>query len=330
MDGRGRVAQPLTWAARARAWPQRFAASRPRALFDAPMEPSNLQSTARRIWISILRFDLPRGVGLTAAMIVMLGGLAYGVVKGEHLPALITAFDDARNEAANTAGFRIVSVALSGNKHISRDEVIGIVGVTAKTSLLFLDVADARALLKGHPWVADATVLKLYPGELQISLTERAPFALWQNQGQVFVIADDGTVLELYVPPKPSAPASLVDLPFVVGRGADTRAKDFLALVDRHPVIRDQVRAAVLVGERRWNLRLRNGLDVRLPETDVWQALDRLAALDRDAKLMSRDILHIDLRLADRVTVRLSPAAAQSRSDALKDKKPPAKKGGNA
>ncbi len=98
------------------------------------------------------------------------------------------------------------------------------------------------------------------------------------------------------------------------------RAKEFLALLDRYPEIRDIVRASVLVGERRWNLRLKNGIDVRLPETEVAAALETLVALDREKKLFTRDIVAIDLRLADRVTVRLSDAAAQARDDALKDK----------
>jgi cell division protein FtsQ len=92
--------------------------------------------------------------------------------------------------------------------------------------------------------------------------------------------------------------------------------------------MRDFVRASVLVGERRWNLRLKNGIDVRLPESGVATALERLVALDREKNLITRDILAIDLRLPDRVTVRLSEAAAQMRIDAAKDK--PKKKGGNA
>jgi cell division protein FtsQ len=270
----------------------------------------------------ILKLRLPRGVGLAAALFVMLGGLVYGAIKGDHVSTIIAVLDGARNQAANAAGFRIVSVTVSGNQHVDRKEVIEI--SAGKSSLLFLDVAAARKRLEGNPWVAQATILKLYPGELQIVIKERLPFALWQIQGSVVVIADDGTILEPY------EPGRLTELPLVVGRGADKRAKEFRALVDRHPAIRDQVRASVLVGERRWNLRLSNGLDVRLPETDVAQAFDRLATLDREAKLISRDILHIDLRLPDRVTVRLSPGAAQSRSEALKEKKPPAKKGGNA
>jgi cell division protein FtsQ len=118
-------------------------------------------------------------------------------------------------------------------------------------------------------------------------------------------------------------------LPLFVGIGAETRAREFLAMLDRRPELRANVRACVLVAERRWNLRLKNGVDVRLPEFDVEQALDQLAALERDTRLSNRDITAIDLRLADRITVRLSDGALQAREEAAKKKlqKP---KGGNA
>ena len=66
-----------------------------------------------------------------------------------------------------------------------------------------------------NPWIADATVLKLYPGRLRIGIIERKPFALWQKDGAVSLIAADGTVLEHYVPPRFAA------LPLVVGKGAE-------------------------------------------------------------------------------------------------------------
>jgi cell division protein FtsQ len=271
---------------------------------------------------SLLNARWPRGVGTAGTIAVILASLAYGSVKGEHVPTVMAALKDARDAAANAAGFRIVSVALAGQHHISREEVLASAGVTDTTSLLFLDVEQTREQLKSNPWIADATVLKLYPGELQIGIREREAFALWQKDGQVSVIADDGTVLEPYVAPR------LIELPLVVGRGAETRAKEFLALLDRHPDLRASVRATVLVGERRWNLRLKNGVDVRLPETDIAPALERLVALDKEKNLTTRDIVAIDLRLPDRVTVRLSEAAAQARIDAAKDKAK--KKGGSA
>ncbi len=273
--------------------------------------------------MAILGLRAPSGAGLAASGLFFLATLAYGIVAGGHVAAMVGTFKDVRDATANAAGFRISSIALSGERHISREEVLAAVGVTGTTSLLFLDVEDARDRLKRNPWIADATVLKLYPDRLQIGIKEREAFALWQQGGQVSVIAEDGTVLEPYVNPR------LIRLPLVVGLGAAARAKQFLALLDRQPELRELVRASVLVGERRWNLRLRNGLDIRLPENDVEQAMARLVALDKDKKLISRALAAIDLRLPDRVTVQLSDSAAAARTDALKEKKP-AKKGGSA
>ena len=320
MDGRGRLAQPLKRMVRRRL--AGHAAST--AAAGTGSEPMRSRSRVTHImnrWSLLLNARWPRGVGAAASAVVILGSLAYGVVKGDHVASIVAAMRDARDRTANAAGFRIVSIALAGNHHITREEVLATAGITGSTSLLFLDVGETRERLKTNPWIADATVLKLYPGELQIGIKEREAFALWQKDGQVSVMADDGTVLEPYVAP------GLIRLPLVVGRGAETRAKEFLALLDRYPAMRDFVRASVLVGERRWNLRLKNGIDVRLPESDVASALERLVALDREKNLITRDILAIDLRLPDRVTVRLSDAAAQARIDAAKDK--PKKKGGN-
>jgi cell division protein FtsQ len=316
MDDRGRLAQPLTGIAR---WRSRVTARAfARTASGAPSSRSPAQVLDR--WSRLLVSRLPRGAGSIAASIVILASLAYGIVKGDHLPAVAATLKDARDWVANAAGLRIMSVALTGNHHVSREEVLAIAGVTGTTSLVFLDVEQARERLKSNPWIADATVLKLYPRELQISIKEREAFALWQKAGAVSVIADDGTVLEPYVAPR------LIRLPLVVGAGAETKAKEFLAFLDRHPPMRDLVRASVLVGERRWNLRLKNGIEVRLPESGVAAALERLVALDGEKNLITRDVVIIDLRLPDRVTVRLSDAAAQARIDAIKEK--PKKKAG--
>jgi cell division protein FtsQ len=266
---------------------------------------------------------LPRHAGLLATILIVAASAGYGAVGSGQASKVIDFFEDVRDMAANAAGFRIAAVAISGEKHLSREEILAAAGVTGRTSLLFLDVADARARLLTNPWIAEATVQKLLPNRLEISISERQAFALWQKAGRVGVIAADGTVLEPYVLRR------YADLPLVVGAGAETRASEFLAMLDRHPELRADVRASVLVAERRWNLRLKNGVDVRLPEIDVEQALNQLSTLERDTKLSHRDITVIDLRLADRITVRLSDGAFQAREEAAK-KKQLKSKGGSA
>jgi cell division protein FtsQ len=278
----------------------------------------------RGLFGRLLQARLPRGVGVAASLAIILGSIAYGAVRGEHVPVFVDEFKGMRDMAANAAGLRIAAVSLSGHKHLTREEVMAAAGVNGRTSLLFLDVADARLKLLTNPWIAEATVQKLYPDRLSITITEREAYALWQKDGRVGIIAADGTVLEPYVSRR------FTGLPLFVGEGAAAQAKEFTALIGRYPAVRDALKAAVLVAERRWNLRLKNGVDVRLPETEVEAALDRLSGLIADKKILERDIAAIDLRLPDRVTVRLSDGAAAAREEARAKKDKAKPKGGNA
>src|SRR5258708_5744451 len=213
---------------------------------------------------------LPNRTGIALTVLILFGSTTLGVVKGGHVDALATVLSDTRNALANSAGFRITTVAINGRKQLSQDEVLAIGGVNGRSSLLFLDAATVRDKLKANPWISDATILKLYPGRLQIDIVERSAYALWQQDGRLSVIADDGAVLEPYMSRRFSS------LPLVVGKGAADKARDFLALLDPYPQVRAATNAAIFVGERRWNLRLKDGLDVRLPENNVANPLATL------------------------------------------------------
>src|SRR3984957_13877405 len=271
--------------------------------------------------IALVERYLPNRAGIAATVLLLLGSAGFGIVKGGHVAELTEALSDTRNALANSAGFRITTVAINGRKQLTQDEVLAIGGVNGHSSLLFLDADAVRDKLKANPWIGDATILKLYPNRLQIDIVERSAFALWQKDGRLAVIAEDGAVLEPYVTRR------FTSLPLVVGKGADTRAKDFLALLDRYPQVRAVTKAAIFVGERRWNLRLKDGLDIRLPENDVGNALASLSKIDKEDKLFSRDIVAVDMRLSDRLIVQLSDDAAKAREDLLKDKKPKKKAG---
>jgi cell division protein FtsQ len=345
MDGGGRLDQPLM-----RSGPQRGPGAegvgsplrppprvrvgrrRRHSGFDFARLRRRLDGARSLAWVSAYRAWLerfarrppPRGFGLVGMLMFLALALGYGALLGGHVPVVVDWLKDARDQAANAAGFRIAAVSLTGQKEVSRAEVLAIAGVSGHVSLLFLDAEAARARLMANPWIADAAVLKLYPDRLRVSVTERQAFALWQKDGNVSVIAADGTVLEPFIEDR------YRDLPLLVGNGAERAGHDFIAILERFPEIRAMLKASIFVAERRWNLRLNNGLDVRLPEAGVEQALERLVALDRDKKLLSRDIVSVDLRLPDRVTVRLSDAAAQARDEAIKDKDKKKKKGGDA
>lgn len=312
MDGRAQSAQV------SRGKSRRAPVSVPHWPAHAPRWPR----TVRRWGSALVNLNVPRGTGASAAALFFLATVSYGIVRGEHSADVAANVQDICDATANAFGFRISEVALAGEHELPRQRILDIAGITATSSLVFLDAAQTRARLLGNPWIAEATVLKLYPGRLRIEIKERKPFALWQKDGRVHLIAEDGTVLEGFVPQRYAA------LPMVVGGGAERAAPGMVALLKRFPEIAAQVQASVLVAERRWTLHLKNGVEVLLPEEAPDRALAVLTEVDRAKQLLARDITAIDLRLPDRLTVRQSDAAFAARDAALKAAEKARKKAG--
>ncbi|QTL02709.1 cell division protein FtsQ/DivIB [Aquabacter sp. L1I39] len=321
MDGRGRVPGPVS-GPRADAPTRRPA--RPPA---PPREPAPASRTAlflRRMTVRLSSSRLGRRGASLLATLVIGGFTAYGVVLGGHVEEAREFVVDLGDAAANVAGFKVKQVNLSGQNHVTPQEILATAGIKATTSILFVDADATRAELETLPWIASASVRKIYPDRIDIAIVEREAYALWQINGQIKVIARDGMPIAPY-----SDDPRYVNLPIVVGEGAEKRVVEIVESLARVPALRDQVRAAILVADRRWTLKLRNGIDVRLPEDGLDKALLQLADLDREKRLLTRDITIVDLRLPDRVVVRLSDAAAEARMQMLKAKAK-AKKGGPA
>jgi cell division protein FtsQ len=198
--------------------------------------------------------------------------------------------------------------------------VLSAAGVTPESSIPFVSASGIRERLEQVPLIKTASVRKLYPSELVVTLTEREPHALWQRDGELFVIAADGTVIDQMEDER------FVDLPLVVGEDANRRTKEYLALLHAAGPLKARIKAGTLVSGRRWNLKFDNGVDVRLPDVDAGAALARLIKFEREQKILEKDVLAIDLRMADRIVLRLTEESMAARLEALK-KKPTRGKG---
>ena len=149
--------------------------------------------------------------------------------------------------------------------------------------------------------VRTAAIQRRLPGTLYVRLVERKPLALWQHSGKIELIDRLGAVI----------PVTRLDrfakLPMVVGEGAARHAAELLDMLASEPDLAARVTAAIRVGDRRWNLRIDNSVDVLLPADDTAEAWAQLARLDRTSALVQRDVQTIDIRLPDRLVLRVSP-----------------------
>lgn len=240
---------------------------------------------------------------LSAALLAAFS--AYGVVQGGHVPTLVQAV------TART-GFAINEIRVSGNHETSEIDIFDRVGLDGWTSLVGFDPEAARQRIASLPWVESVAVRKIYPSTLEVTVTERTPFAIWQQGSLLSLIEQNGAVIA------PLAGTRHRTLPLVVGPGAAEHAASVLARVAAYPDLAARVRGHVRVSERRWDLRLDNGVTIKLPELQEDKAIRELLALDHSHGLLSRDIETVDLRFADRLVVKLSPAAAEARDAELK------------
>jgi cell division protein FtsQ len=246
------------------------------------------------------------------ALVFFTGVAGYGLVVGGQYDSFQRAFGEPRDVIARAFGFGIDKITISGLSQLSEREILGISGISPRVSLPFVSAADIRAKLEAVALVRSASVRKLFPSELVINLVEREPFALWQKDGDLFVVSADGTTIDTMRDQR------FATLPLVVGAGANARAAEYTAILDAAGPLRERIRAGMLISGRRWNLKMNNGIDIRLPEQGAAAAVARLARLDREQGLLGKDVLAIDLRMDDRVVVRLSEEAAAAHAEAVK------------
>ena len=195
-------------------------------------------------------------------------------------------------------GLTVKEVLLEGRIHAPRAVVLKALGLKVGDPIMGFDLAMVRDRIEALPWIQSAAVERRLPGVVRVRIVEREPIALWQRKGVLSLVGRDG------VPITNRKLGRFRDLLVIVGKDAPRHATNLLVLLASEPALRKRVRAAVRVGARRWNLRLDNGIDVRLPEDEVAAAWARLAELDRRHGLLGNNIDTIDLRIPDRLIVR--------------------------
>ena len=151
-----------------------------------------------------------------------------------------------------------------------------------------------------------AAVERALPGTLYVRIVERQPVALWQHEGIITPVDDDGTAMNgIAIAPNRR-------LPLIIGDDAPQHVEGLLQLLAAEPGLAHRFAVATWVGDRRWNIRLQNSdglIEVELPE-DPTPAWKELATLEDSKKLLDRDVKVIDMRIEGRMFIRQAPQGA--------------------
>lgn len=292
--------------------PRRGATRRPGAPRPGAARPTHgRKATRKRLGLRVSW----RAAIILGVVVMTLGGGAiagYALWKSGAIDDGKAWIEGVKKRVTGFAPFPLEDVTVEGRKHVTKDAVLKALNAARGDSLLTIDLHGARERLERIEWVEYAAVERRWPDTIHVALRERQAVALWQSKT---IGADGASVAEYILIDRFGRKVRTVDPAessvrlLLAGEGAPEQVAGLFLLLQDVKLIADKLRAAVFVGQRRWNLILDGDLQIRLPEEGAGEALKRVLELDRSDQLLSRDLSVIDLRLPDRITLRRAGAA---------------------
>ena len=242
-------------------------------------------------------------IGLRILLLALSLGGIYFAAQLSRSPlgqSLLKGATDKIVQETGLLGMTVSDIRVEGRETTDRETILAALVAGPGTPILAVDPARAKDQLEALPWVRTAVIERHLPGTLYVRLVERKPLALWQHGGKIELIDHGGDIIPVV------RLDQFAKLPMVVGVGAARHAAELLQMLASEPELAARVTAAIRVGDRRWNLRIDNAIDVLLPDeaANTWS---QLARLERSSAILKRDLKTIDLRLPDRLVLRVSP-----------------------
>lgn len=247
-----------------------------------------------------------------AGSAVILSLIVIVLWAGGYFGMMARAADRAAGEATASAGFEVGRVLLRGAHQTAHEEILEALGPVVGAPMVQVSLKDARARVEALGWVRAAAVTRLMPDTIVVSIREREPAAVWQVNGDLHLIDASGAII------RSVGAYEYSNLPLIVGSGAADAAAGLLQALRQHEELSKRTYALVRVGDRRWNLRLRNNMEIKLPEAGFAKAVDDIALMHAAHATLDQPLEYIDLRDPERTVVRRRGQAGEETAPVLR------------
>lgn len=250
------------------------------------------------------------GTSLAGALIVGGAAIAGAAWIGGSLFDAREALYAGADSVATAAGLK-AEIEVVGVEGERRSEVLAAALPEGRTSIMAASPDRVKDNVESLDWVDTATVSRLWPSTIRITVARRDAFAVWQEGPSLSVVDAAGERVHN------ARPADFAHLPRIVGADAGPHAEPILRALEDLPALRARVTSVERVARRRWDLHLRNGAVAALPETDPVGALRRLERLQAAQAVLDRRLARIDARadgrfyLQARQAMSAAPASSQ-------------------
>ena len=205
---------------------------------------------------------------------------------------------------SDEVGLVVDEVLVNGRQNTSKASLLEALNVKLGEPILGLDLDVIQSRVVALPWVKTAHIQRQLPDKVIINIQERRPTGRWQKNGRLTLIDEDGVTI------RKLSGDLFQHLPIIIGNDAPAKVKQVLPILKKEPELFKRVKALTFVGSRRWDVRVDDKIDIKLPEKQIDKAWSHLATIEKGHKVLNDDVIAVDMRIIDQFIIKLTPAKA--------------------
>ena len=244
-----------------------------------------------------------RRMAMTAAamaVVALFVGATNWIIRADIPGRIAASVHEATVKMTLGMGFSVREVYVADRGETPHDELLKALGTRIGDPILFFDADTARHRLMQIGWIEDARIERRLPDRIIVVLKERKPVSIWQHQKKFLLVDRHGAVIG------PKERGEYSKLKIIIGDDAPKHAAELMAMLEREPEMMQRVTHATWVSGRQWTIRIENAIDVKLPADNPETAWQKLVDMERDFRVLKRDISTVDLRIPEKTTVRVN------------------------
>ena len=217
---------------------------------------------------------------------------------------------DKVNQLVKSLGFELSYIQVSGNKTVSKDDIIKKVVFKNCDNLFCVNLKQSKNEIEKNNWVKSAKLQYSLPSKLSIIIEEEKPtFLLKENKNIALLNLEGKKIQDIKIISK-----DYKDLLILSGHGVENKIFNLLNIFSVGTVISENIKEATLVSSRRWSLKHSSNIIIELPEDNPSQAFYKIVELENKYGFLNKRLKKIDLRISDRMIIQL-----KNKSELLKE-----------
>ena len=224
-------------------------------------------------------------------------GLFY-FSKAENVEVLKVSWREFKENTKNRPEFLVNFIKIKGANQALVNEIRSLTGLDLPISSYNVNLHELQSKIELMNAVKN---VDLYIAEniIYIQVQPREPAIYWLNTNGLELLDPDGVSMGIVESGRPN-----LDLPLIAGAGASIAIDEAFFIYSISNSFSDEILGLVRIGERRWDIILKNGRKIMLPADELTKVYKNLIMENKVKKLLSVNFSLLDLRNPNRMMIR--------------------------